>query len=282
MKNKIILPLILFSIINLVQSQEKIKGNKNITTEKTELDSFNKIYIKNSFKVVLQKGETSSVEIETDENIHDVIDFTVINKTLTISTTKKIRESKKLLITIFHKNPITEIELIDDAEIETLNSLETSDILVKINDYAKADITLKSDNFTFVNNNKSRIQLLSKSKLNIESNKVNLTLNESSNSDILIKTDTLNVVMKGSAKVDIKGNAQYLESILTESSNLDAKDLNLKNIFSTTKDNSDISVQASEIIKIQASDKSKISIYGNAQIILDKFDGTSRLYKKEL
>ncbi|WP_405605523.1 GIN domain-containing protein [Polaribacter sp. Asnod1-A03] len=282
MKNKIILLLVLFSIINQAQSQEKIKGNKNITTIETELNSFNKISVKNDFKVVLQKAEKSSIEIETDENIHPIIEFNVINKTLTISTSMKIRESKKLLITVFYKTPITEIELFDDAEIESFNLLEAPDVLVKINDYAKTDISVKSNNFTLTNNNKSRIQLRSKSKLNIDSNTINLALNESSNSEIIIKSDSLNVIMKGNSKLNIEGNADYLESIITESSNLDAKDLNLKNVFSTTKDNSEITVKVSEEIKIYSSDKSKISIYGNAQIILDKFDGISRLYKKEL
>jgi len=282
MKNKITLLIILFSIIHQVKSQEKIKGNKNITTQKTELASFKKISVKNNFKVILQKSESSSIEIKTDENIHEVIDVDVMNETLTISTSKKIKESKDLLITVFYASSINDIKVADEAEIETLTTLESDSITISLNDYSKANITVKSNSFSFTNDNKSKIKMLSKSKLNIDSKKINLALNESSNSNIIIKSDTLNIIMKGSAKLEAEGSVNYLNSTTIESSNLDGKYLNAKHVIATIKDSSDLTVNASDEIKIQSSDKSKVDVYGNAQIILDKFEGTSRLNKKEL
>lgn len=281
MKKNILLLLIVLIYTNTTFGQEKIKGNKKVTIVKTDLNPFTKIKVSNDFKIVLLKSSQSSIEIETDENLHDVIDFNIEGTTLVISTSKKIK-SKRLHITVSYENPLEEITLNEDSEIEALNTLKSPNLLLEVNDFSKADLIIISDNFSLKNNNRSRFQLSSKSKLNIESKNVNLKLNESSNSDISIKTDSLQVIMKENSFANISGSASFSKVIFTDSSKFKGKNLSVDECYSVIKDNADFIIQCKDTIKIEASEKSNTEIYGNPKILLIKFENLSKLAKKEL
>lgn len=281
MKKKLLLLLFIGSI-TYIHTQEKIKGNKNVTVVKTNVNAFKNILVKNSFEVSLSKASYNAVEIETDENLHDIITTSVIDSTLTIFTDKKIRSSKKLNITVFYNNDLKKITATEDAEIISINTVTSPNLAIEINDYAKVNISLNSDNFTFYNNNKSKINLNSKSKLDINSKQTFLKLKESSNSDIIIRTDTLNVTMQDNASTSIEGFTNTINSTTTSSSNFKGKNLNTKISKATVKDNSNFTINVSERIDIEASEKSETDVYGNGKIILVKFTNSSKLFKKEI
>lgn len=281
MEKNILILLIVLIYTNINFAQEKIKGNKKVTVVKTDLKPFTKIKVSDDFKIVLLRSNQSSIEIETDENLHDVIDFNIEDTTLVISTSKKIK-AKRLNITVSYEKPLEEITLNEDSEIEALNTLKSPNLLLKVNDFSKADLIIISDNFNLKNNNKSRFQLSSKSKLNIESKNVNLELNESSNSDISIKTDSLQVIMKENSFATISGFASFSNAIFTDSSKFKGKNLIVDECYSIIKDNADFIIHCMDTIKIEASEKSSTEIYGNPEILLIKFENQSKLAKKEL
>jgi hypothetical protein len=281
MKIKITLLLLVCSIYSNTFSQKKIKGNKVVTKVETTLKAFNKLVINNDFKITLLKSDNSLIEIVTDENIHSAINISSKDSILTVSTSNKIKSSS-LNITVFYNNSLKEIVLNNDAQIESLSTLQTNSMLLKINDYSIANLSIKSEKFSLINNNKSRIQLRSKSKLNIDSNQVDLDLNESSKTEMIIKSDNINSKMHGNASINIEGTANYVKAITTESSDFKGEKLNVKNCSTTIKDTASFSILTSEEITIEASEKSKTEIYGNPKITLTRFTGTSKLLKKEL
>ena len=226
------------------------------------------------------KSENSFIEIETDENIHDAIAVNVVDSTLTISTTLKIR-AKRLNITVYYNTPLQEITLNNDAEIESLNLLKSPSVLLQINDYGIANLAVESNKFSLINNNKSRFQLRSKSKLDVNSKIANLDLNESSNTDITIKTDSLSTRLMKNAIVNIKGSAIYLNAATLESASFKGEELSVTNCNTTIKDSASFTIQTSDEITIDASEKSKTEIYGEPKIIINSFTGSSTLYKKE-
>ncbi|WP_341222323.1 GIN domain-containing protein [Polaribacter atrinae] len=283
MKQKTTLLFVLVLVIfNTTFSQEKIKGNKLISNVKTALPPFHTVVVNNNFKVELVVSNiSSSIDIETDKNLHEYISFNVTDSILTIATDKKLK-AKKLNIAVNYKNALKEIILNDDAEIESIGTIKTTSLLLKINDYGIADLAIKSDNFKLLNSNKSRIQLRSKSKLNIDSKDVDLDLSESCKVDMIIKTENLNTRMIGNSGLNIEGTANLFNAITLESSELKGAKLSVITCTSTIKDSAAIIVNASENITIEASDKSKTEVYGDAQIILSQFTGNSKLFKKEL
>lgn len=276
--------LLFISIIITTQlfSQEKIKGNRYVTINKTTINAFKKIVLSDDFKILLIESDISSVEIETDDNLHAVIQFKVVDSTLTFKKTKKIKSKRRLNITVFYTEKLNEIILKNDAEIEHLKTIEVNNLLLKINDYAIADLHVKSNTFKLVNNNKSRMQLRSKSKLTIESPNIDLILNKTSNTFLNIKTDSLKVNMNERSTTEIEGFSNVLSASINESGDFSGKNLKVKNTVLNSSGTSDFSIHASENITIDSSDKSKIDLYGNPKILITKFANFSKLNKKEL
>ncbi len=282
MSKKITLSIFSVFISFTVISQQKIKGNGILTTKKTPLDVFYKADLNNDFEITLIKSNESAIEIETDENIHNAIKFSVVDSVLVLKTYNKIKPKKGLKITIFCTNTLREIKINDDVEIETLNTIHLDELILKINDYAKANISLNSKRFNLINNNRSRLQLNSKSKLNVESPFVDLSLGASSYTDILIKTDSLFLKLKERATIKTEGYSNYSNILANESTDFKGKNLSIKQTFIATKGEAEAIVQTSDNITIEASETSEIKLYGNPKVIINKFTNNARILKKEL
>ncbi len=261
-------------------AQDKIRGNKNVTTIETEVNSFNKIIIGEKFNISFMKDDQASVEIKTDENLHDVIKFNVTDSVLIFKTLKRITSRRELEITVRYTDVLKEIELKDNAELNSVNTVDNIGIVLKINDNARANLNLKNHSFKLVNNNESKFS--SKSRLNIESRLVDLELNESSNTEALITCDSLKLDMYQRANAKIEGDIVKMVANTINSSNFTGKNLAVNQCEIIAVDSSDFSIQALDEITIDASGSSEVSIYGNPKITLRKFSDTARLYKKEL
>ena len=263
-------------------AQDKIKGNKNVTTIETEVNSFNKIVVGEKFTVNFMKDNSASVEIKTDENIHDVIRFSVTDSVLNFKTTKRITSSKELEITVRYTDVLKYIELKDNAELNSVNTVDNIGIVLKINDNARANLNLKNYSFKLVNNNDSKLKLSSKSRLNIESKLVDLELNENSKTEALITCDSLQVNMYQKADAKIEGDANYLKANTINSTHFTGKNLTVMNCEVITEDSSDFEIQVEDDLQIEASGTSEVYIYGDPKITINKFTESAKLHKKEL
>jgi len=274
--------VLLILLTNSIIAQEKIKGNKQVTTIETEIDSFNKIIVGEKFTISFKKSDEASVEIKTDKNLHDVIKFSVSDSVLKFKTTKRITSKKELKIIVNYTDALKEIELKDNAELNSVNTVDNVGILLKINDNARANLNLKNYSFKLINNNDSKIKISSKSRLNIESKLVDLELNEGSKTEALIICDSLTVNMYQRATANIEGDALYVKANTINSTNFLAKNLSVSKCEVITEDSSDFEIQVIDDFIIEASGNSEVYIYGDPKITLNKFTESAQLYKKEL
>ncbi|MFD2541206.1 GIN domain-containing protein [Lacinutrix gracilariae] len=263
-------------------AQEKVKGNKIVTTVQTMIDDFNTITFGEKFEIELIQSDAASVEIETDENLHEIIQFSVKDSVLSFSTLAKIQSSKRLNIVVNITKSLRYIEINEDAELSAANTLKNDSLELKINDYAKAFLNIKNKNFTLTNNNKSNFGFSSKSKLNIESDKVNIELNENSKTEALIETDSLKLYMYQSAFTKIEGEIEHLDLTAINSSNFSAKNLTVNTCNLTTEDSSDATIHVLRDLTLNTSGSSEVYLYGNPKITINAFKNTATLHKKEL
>lgn len=263
-------------------AQDKIKGNKNVTTIETEVNSFNKIVVGEKFTINFMKDDAASVEIKTDENLHDIIRFAVTDSVLKFKTTKRITSSKEMEITVRYTDVLKIIELKDNAELNSVNTVDNIGIILKINDNAKANLNLKNYSFKLVNNNDSKLKLSSKSRLNIESKLVDLELNENSKTEALITCDSLYVNMYQRANAKIEGDVNYMKANTINSTNLTGKNLAVLNCEVITEDSSDFEIQVTDNLILESSGTSELFIYGDPKITINKFTESAKLHKKEL
>jgi len=91
--------LLLVSMSAFAQQLPKIKGSGIVTLKEVEIEeSFDTIDIDGDFDIELNQGNTDLYTIETDDNLIDVIQFTVEDNTLKISATHRIVKKKRLML----------------------------------------------------------------------------------------------------------------------------------------------------------------------------------------
>mgnify|MGYP002712994663 FL=1 len=263
-------------------AQDKIKGNKNITIIETEVAPFSKLTFGEDFNIQLKKSDVASVLIETDDNLHEVIDFKVIDSVLSFKTTKRITKSRKMVITVNYTQALQDITLNDNAEIHAANTLNNFNLNLVVNDNAKAFLNVKNYSFKLTNNNRSKLKLYANCKLNIESQLVTLDLNEGSKTEALIDCDSLHVDMYQRADAKIEGLTKHLKANNINSTTFNGKNLRANTCQAIIEDGSNFAIEVTENLILEASGRSDISLYGAPAIQLNTFSGEAVLRKKEL
>ena len=81
-------------------AQDKIKGDRNVTIRQTYIDDFETIVVDGDFSVEIVYNSKPSVSVEADDNLHDIIQFDVVDGVLTFVETTRIGSKKKLNITV--------------------------------------------------------------------------------------------------------------------------------------------------------------------------------------
>lgn len=277
LKKGLLLTLILLlSTVVQAQKKERIKGNKNVTTQETPISSFNKILVGEDFFIDIIEGESTSVFIEADDNLHDIIKFSVADSILSFKTTKKITSSKKLSIKVIYTTSLKEIETIDDGEISSLTSIDLDDVSVKSSGTSKVFLNVKSQNFSLVSSGRSKI------KLNVTSNETKFQLNDNSKIDALINADIMHIDSYNRSDAKVRGNLDKLKVRASNSSNIVGKELVSINCEVLTEDSSDVTVNVTEELLIDATGSGEVYIYNEPKITLNKFTNTAKLHKKEI
>lgn len=101
---------------------ERIEGNGHVVEVSHDVERFDEIELSGVFEVELIKGG-SSVEVITDENLHEHINIEVRDGELTIDTEDKMLDAEKLLLRIHYKS-IEEIDVSGAVEITTNEAIK--------------------------------------------------------------------------------------------------------------------------------------------------------------
>ena len=133
MKFKLILFILLIGTFSFAQKKEKIKGNKFVKVKQHQIADFSGLTLNEDFEVFLLKGELPQIEIETDENLHEVILFAVSDKgILNLRSSHNITSKKKLNIRITVTKNFNSIILSDKAILNSLIDLELDKINISV------------------------------------------------------------------------------------------------------------------------------------------------------
>lgn len=271
--NKPILLVLCVLMSTLSIAQDKVKGSRVLSTNTTDINPFNRLLLTEDFEVKLVKAETAAVKIVTDENLHDYIQIIDKDSTLTLKTTAKLRD-KKQEITVFYTDALNTIELKEDAEVFSENSLKFKDLTLVTTDNSKAFLTIESTLLKHINEDKAR------NKLNITADNVTLELNGSSKIEALINASKIEVDLLESANAQIEGDVKDLDLNADNSSNFNGEKLSAKTINIITLNRAEAKVNASSDLNINASGTSEIEIFGSPKINIESFEDNAILKKK--
>lgn len=277
MKNALLVLLIITGGCYLGQAQDdKVKGDRNVTVKQTYVNEFTGLVVNNDFEVDIVFNSKPSVEIEADDNLHEVIQFDVNNGILTFTAGKRITSKRKLHITVNYSVPLTFIEVNESAELRSLTSLELGDLELKTTGNSRTYLNVNAKQFSYNAIDKSRM------RLNLTADSTAFILSDDVKVDALVNSKITKFDLYQDADATIEGTVGAGELRLDNSSNFNGKNFTLKTANLLVEGNSDLSIMVTEDVVLSASGGSEVYLYGEPKITLQKFTGTAKLQKKEL
>ena len=206
MKSLILILLAVFMVVTLkAQNLEKVKGNRVVTNIQTEIDAFHTIIVDEDFEVDIVYNKIPSVEIETDENLHEFLTFSVRDSILSFNKTRRITSKKKLKVKVNYNDNLATIETKDNGEIHSLSTMELTNASVKTSGNSRTGLTIKTDNFYFEGLDKS------KTKLNLTADSTRVVLNGNSKLEALISSPILGADLYQRSEAIIEGDCDDLK-----------------------------------------------------------------------
>ncbi len=274
MKKFILLAFIISSAISFAQSKEKIKGTKTVTIAPREVKSFENLEVEDNIEIFLVKGETNALEIEADENLHEIIASDLNGGTLRLTTTKNVTSYKKLSVKVTYTDDLKMVTAKHESTINALSDIELDNITFKTSDYTKLFLNVKSRLFTIFANDKSKLEL------NVKSETAAVELSKNATMKALISSEYLKFDMYQKSTAVIEGDIVDLKLRLDNNSNFTGKNLTSKVAEITTEAYATGSILVTTEAKISASGKSELQLFGEQKIEIIKFSDSAILMKK--
>ncbi|WP_458627165.1 GIN domain-containing protein [Winogradskyella sp. PC D3.3] len=277
MKKTVLILLLTIATVPLLQAQteNKIKGDRNVTIKQTYIDNFHSIVVNGDFSIEVVYNSKPSVNIEADENLHEVIQFNVVDGVLTFSETARITSKKKLNITVNYGDGLNNIETNGDGEIRSLTSMELEDITLTTSDDSRAYLNINAKNFIYKSSGKS------KTRLNLTATTTKIELSDNSKLDALINSKVADFDLYLRSDAVIEGTANSSVIRMDNSTNFNGSKFDVKTTEVSLEDNSDLTISATEQITIAASGNSEVYLFGSPNITITKFEDTAKLQKKK-
>ncbi|MDX1364108.1 MAG: DUF2807 domain-containing protein [Arenibacter latericius] len=273
MKRYIIVLLLMVNVVAYAQRQPKIKGNRNVIEVSEDLPFFNAIVLEDDLEISLQPGEPHGYKLEADDNLIDVLRFTVENETLRISSFYKITRKKKLNITVFF-DQLYHIT-INNGKVFTKNTFHTEALRVDMASNAKADMSVKTEYLDIAMSEKSS------GDFRMEGDSLNINLKDKAKLKLYAIAQVTKIESVNNANAFLEGASAQLQCNLMENSSLKASKLEVDHIVASLDGNSSAEVNATNLLELFASGSSKTYVYGKGEIELQEFLDTSELYRRK-
>jgi hypothetical protein len=266
---------LLVTSLSFSQKKEKIKGSKIVTVAVKELNNFENIEVGDNFEVLLVKGTKPSIEIEADDNLHEIINYEVSGNTLKISALKDPTSFKKFTIRINYSNDLQLITVRNEATLKALADIELDKITIKNYNNSKSFLNVKSNYFALILDDKAEAEL------NVKAESTSLELSKNSELKALIASPELKLDMYQKSTATIEGTATIAKMRLDNNSHLNAPKLVIGTLEVDTDNYAKCEINVSSAITIAAGGKSQIELWGEQKIIVKKFLNNTLLRKKE-
>jgi hypothetical protein len=257
------------------QKKEKIKGSKVVTVTIKDLETFTNIEIEDNLEVFFVKAEKPSIEIEADDNLHDVVSYDLLGKTLKVSSKKYVSSAKKFAVRINYNDSLQSIVARHESTINALADLTLNKCVVKTYDESRAFLNVMVKDFTLSQTDKSE------SEVNIKADKVAIELTKEAEFKGLVAAPESKIDLYQKAEAEIEGDTQVSKIRLDNNSNLTAKKFTIKDLELIAESYTKCSINVKNTVEISASGKTEIDLLGDCKVDLKIFKNAAILSKKE-
>ena len=267
--------LLLIATIAVAQKKEKIKGSKIVTVSVKEIPTFENIEINDNFEVFLVKGEKASLEIEADDNLHEIINYEVAGGTLRVSSLREATGAKKFALRINYTSDLKLITAKNESSVKALADLDLENITIKNYDNSRSFLNVKANYFALILNDKSEAEI------NVKADNTSIELSKSTELKALITSPELKLDMYQKSQATIEGNTNNAKIRIDNSSSLTAKKLTITTLDLSAESYAKCFVNVTNTLTLSASGKTEIELLGEPKIQINKFINNATLSKKE-
>lgn len=276
MKNIYLLLLsLLFTAVAFAQKKERVKGSKTVTVAQREVGVFETLEVEDNLQVYLVKGGTQGLEIEADDNLHEVIQSELNGTTLRLFTSKDISGAKNISVRVTYTNDLKTITARHETVLNALADLELDNITIKNFDFSKSYLNVNSGSFSLIMNDKTTAEI------NVKAANTHVELSKDAELKALIASPELKLDMYQKTTAVVEGDAANAVIRIDNNAVFTGKRLTVKNMELIAEGYTTCSVMASETINIAASGKSEIQLLGTPKVTVQAFADNAILYKKE-
>ncbi len=275
-KTVLLLTLFLLSYSVYSQDKEKVKGSKIVTVTQKEIMEFENLEVEDNIEIFLIKGDKCAIEIEADDNLHDLIQTSFNGNALQISSSKEVTSAKKFSVRVTYTTVFKILIAKDKSNITALAEINLDDFTFKSFDDSKIFAYVKTKNFTLMANDKSKIEL------NLKSEQTTIELSKNAKLKALITSNQMVFDMYQKTTATVEGDVNNLKLRLDNNAEFTGKNLSSKNAEITTEGYTNCSIIVSTKAIIDASGKSEINLYGTQKIEMKNFIDNATLNKKTL
>ncbi|MEE1897040.1 DUF2807 domain-containing protein [Flavobacterium rakeshii] len=268
---------VLLSTAAFAQRKDKIKGTKNVTVSQREVTAFENIEVEDNVEIFLVKGAGEGIEIEADDNLHEVIQTDVNGSTLRIFTSKDVTRFDKFIVRVTYTENLKSVTGRHETVINALADLEVDTITVKNFDYSKSYLNVKASNFSLYLNDKT------KAEINYKGNDCVFELSKKANLKALVAaSNSSKFDLYQESEAVIEGDALNALLRVDNSASFTGAKFTVKNLELVAEGYSNTNVMAAETAVITAKGKAEIGFYGDAKIELKTFADSAAIYKRQL
>lgn len=268
-----IIALILLSTFAFAQ-KEKIKGSKIVTVEQKEIGDFVNVEVNDNLEIFLIKGDHCGLEIEADDNLHELIDFRINGNTLSLSATKQVSGAKKFSVRVTYTDDFKMLTAKGETNITALSELNLPAFTFKMHDSAKLFANANVKNFTLMADDKS------KTELNLKAEETVIEMSKNSQLKALIATTQMKFDMYQKSKAAIEGDVIDLKLRLDNNADFTGSKLISKNTELVAEAYSECSINVATKLILDAKGKAEIQLYGDQKIEMKNFLDSASLTKK--
>ena len=123
--------LVIFTSISCTLTNNKTKGNGNVTTEQRTVSSFDNIKIDGVLNVYLSQGDTEGVTVEIDDNLQQYVIVSNDGNKLTIESKDKFSNTTKNNVYITLKN-LDYLDISGVGNVKTQTAIKSDQIKLDV------------------------------------------------------------------------------------------------------------------------------------------------------
>ena len=269
---------------------QRVKGNKNVTKQTRDIESFTGLDIGGAFNVYLTQQENTSLIVEADENLMERISTTVRGGTLHIKS-NDIKNATKLNIYLSTAT-ITDLDVSGAANLKSENTISGELLTIRASGAAKivleldvSDLTTKSSGAAYIKlsgkANNHEIEASGASDIKAAGlNTINSVADASGAANITLNaSDQVNSETSGAGSIQILGNPK----ITTTNKSYTSYETSSGTSVRSWESGDTTTVKVGAItVEVVEGDSTKVTV-GNRTLIVDDYGNVKwrRSYKQK-